>query len=295
MTGLILVWFSVFIILMVLLKWILPGFEKQKRMSDFALEMSKNSNEKFNHSQLTKIMLSQFRKKNIAVRLFGSKSYQMYLALGYTDNYEIYILKSIAKGFFMASVPYLAYLLYPEQRVLLIGIPVLFVIFATASVGKIKKEYGKRQNLLIRDLPNLISKMLIALSSNSPLQNIFIEVSQDKDTSPLLRQMLLRLLANTEKMTIQNAVNLFAIEVDLPIIYDFASIVNIVIEKGFQEAESQLNEIKDGLRELSELSLAEQTSGQHHKITPVLVGGVLIVMVWGGNTFFNIFTLFNSL
>lgn len=257
---------SVFILGYSLLSLLLPGFAQQRKLSTIATLLIKTDQERARMRQNPFILSlsDQVEKKKWLFSILGPQLKTKYDLLGRKESFAIYTAQTILYGLLAAVGGLLRYAMSPEPIYLVLPF-VLFFLVCFLRNQKITKDYAKRQSSLISDLPNLINKMTSALEIGKPLTDIFRKVVAEGD-NPLLSALLKKLLANTEAMPIQEALQIFAKDINLPVIYDFVGVVNIVIEKGFREAEKELNGIKNDLRELRMLSLREQTKGNPGKM-----------------------------
>ncbi|GIO79646.1 hypothetical protein J6TS7_32560 [Paenibacillus dendritiformis] len=134
---------------------------------------------------------------------------------------------------------------------------------------------------------------MIALETGKSFLSVFQQVAEDCD--PLLGEMLKRLIANAQNMPMRDALQLFAKEVDLPVMYDFISVINVGIEKGYKEAVPDLDSIKNDLRELRRLSLVEMTKGNPEKMNIFYTLLICHILIFLFLTFINLFSVLNSL
>lgn len=258
----------------------LPGFERQKRMANLAsmLNMTEVEVKRLQENSLVRSLGDQIKKGNWLDRIFGQQRRVNYEALEMSYSYEYYISKVFLQSLVVLPVP-IFFALATKQMFFLVMGPVLSGLLFYSGLRKIKLKYQERQNRLIRDLPNLISKMIIALEVGQQLTDIFREVSERCD--PLLSKLLKQLIANSNNMPMRSALQIFANEVNLPVMYDFISVVNVIMEKGFHEGEGDLNSIKNDLKELRRLSLIELTKGNPEKMNffyAMMIGHVIVFL-----------------
>ncbi|MMZ63255.1 hypothetical protein D1872_255000 [compost metagenome] len=147
---------------------------------------------------------------------------------------------------------------------LLLALPVVIIVFYLAQLTEIRKEYKKRQDEIVRDLPQLISKMMIALETGKS----FITTLQrlEETSGPRMKRMLVRLNANVRIMKLTDAVDLFAAETDIPVMRDFAAAVKIGVNNGYVEAKKYFDNIKGDLKKLRLAALKDMTRSQPEKI-----------------------------
>lgn len=262
---------------------LLPGFERERKLAHMASLLQKTDSELLMTNQNTVVRsivgkLHGEQGGRLLDRLFGVQRRQMYEKLNKRESYELYMAKILLQSMLFTIIVLLMSAALKEQ-VFVYMAPITFILFIYIGLKGIQDSYKKRQDKLIRDLPNLISKMIAALEVGKPLTVIFKEVSDRCD--PLLADMLKKLLADTNVIPMRDALQRFAKSVDLPVMYDFVSVTNIVMDKGFREAESDLNGIKNDLRELRKLSLHELTKGSPAKMNRfyfIMIGHVLIFL-----------------
>jgi Flp pilus assembly protein TadB len=266
-----------------ILNVVLPGFERERKFAHLASLLQKSDSELLMMKQNSVVRsiigrLHGDRGKRILDRLFGIQRRQMYEKLNKKESYELYMVKILLQSVLFTFIVILMAAALKSQIFLYMA-PITFILFIYAGLRGIQDSYKKRQNKIIKDLPNLISKMIAALEVGKPLTVIFREVSDRCD--PLLADMLKKLLVDANVMPMRDALQRFARSIDLPVMYDFVSVTNIVMDKGFREAESDLNGIKNDLRELRKLSLHERTKGSPAKMNRfyfIMIGHVLIFL-----------------
>ncbi|MEK5163179.1 hypothetical protein NYE69_12680 [Paenibacillus sp. FSL R5-0527] len=285
---------AVVLIVVPLLMLILPGFGRQKKLANVASLLQKSDSELtlMRQNPLIRSFAISMSKRPWLDTIFGKKLRSMYLKLDRKESYELFMAKSIVQSI-LPCVMILALANALDQPIFFVMAPVSVVLFFWVSLNGITRDFKQRKNLLIRDLPNLINKMITALEVGKPLTLIFTEVSER--CGPLLAGMLRKLVADTNIMSMRDALQNFAKQVDLPVMYDFVSVVNIIMEKGFREAEADLNGIKNDLRELRKLSLDELTKGSPTKMNWfyfIMIGHVLIFFFL---TMIKMFSGLNSL
>lgn len=265
---------SLFVLCLLILSLLLPNFSQQKKMKNIATMLLKTEAErdKMMQNQVLVAFTDRLEKKKWFFSL-GAQLKAKFDLLGRSESFALYMTKTIMYSTAAAVIGLVRYVLSPQPIVLALP-PVLFILVWYLRNRNISVQYKKRETKLIADLPNLISKMISALEVGKPLTDIFRKVAAGDN--PLLSGLLKKLLANTEAMSIQDAMLIFAKDVNIPVIYDFVGVVNIVIEKGFTEAEKDLRGIKDDLRELRLLSLQEQTKGNPGKMNAYYIALLLL-------------------
>ncbi|SGI77890.1 Flp pilus assembly protein TadB [Mycobacterium tuberculosis] len=239
------------------------------------------------------IYLEQGLIKGKFIDLVISKKYRQKfnaLELGYT--YERYLAKTILLS--LLVIPLLPLLVVvTEEPLFYLGIPLLGGVFFMLGLREIEVKYRKRQRLLVRDLPNLIDKMISGLEVGTPLVEVFRVVSLQ--SSPLLSKYLKEMITNSNRMSISAALSIFASRINIPVIYDFVRTAQIINDKGFYEAKSELVRIKERLRGLRKQSLQELTSRNPEKMNLyyILVIAHAFVFIFMG--FINVFGLIGQL
>ncbi|WP_268627003.1 hypothetical protein [Paenibacillus alvei] len=260
---------AVVLIVVPVLQLIIPNFKKQKELANIASWLNKSDVElnQLNHGVLVRAfsqkILPLIDEKWSIDRIFGKKLHEKYVSLGKKESYIEYLAILLVKSLIMVPPIILLSIVLKNSLVLLLA-PISIVALFIGYVNQINTLHKTRQSLLIRDLPNLISKMMIALETGNSFTDIFKMVA--KDSSPLLSDMIKRLIANEQIMPMRDALRIFAQEVDLPVMYDFVSVVNVGLEKGYKDAIQDFESIKNDLRELRRLSLIEQTKGNPQKM-----------------------------
>lgn len=263
------------------LRLILPNFERQKMHSDMASIFTKTEDDLKLQKQghLVGAIVRGAAVKKLIDIVSGTSLRNMYSTLGKGESFELHFIKLIFSSVLLGMLPVILYLFKTEPLLLLMS-PLLIGLIFLLGIQRIIKDYKKRQRLLIRDLPRLIDKMISALEVGKPLIDIFTEAAQQKDST--ISHLIKRLIANTNQMPLEDALYLFAEQVDIPVFYDFVSIVNISMSHGFREAEDDLASISVDLQELNRLSIIEQTNANPGKMNiyyVVLLGHVAVLLI----------------
>ncbi|BFH18338.1 hypothetical protein PMJ10TS2_79670 (plasmid) [Paenibacillus melissococcoides] len=275
----------------------LPNFARQKEVASIASFLSKNDADIHQVQNAIVKMFSQqvlprLDQKWGIDRIFGKKLYEKYTSLGRKESFIQYISGLLVKSLIMVP-PVIFLSIVANNALILLLAPIFSIVLFLLYVRDINRLYNQRKNTLIRDLPNLISKMMIALETGKSFLSVFQQVAEDCD--PLLGEMLKRLIANAQNMPMRDALQLFAKEVDLPVMYDFISVINVGIEKGYKEAVPDLDSIKNDLRELRRLSLVEMTKGNPEKMNIFYTLLICHILIFLFLTFINLFSVLNSL
>lgn len=210
--------------------------------------------------------------------IFGKKTRERFRALGRNESYLEYLGMCSFRAIVVSLLVVVLFFLLDMPTLILLS-PVVLIGLMIAQLQDLKNQFKKRQNLLIRDLTNLIGKIVTSLESGKPLPVIFEQVAnQTRVSNPLLSTMLKRLIANSQKMPMREALQIFANEVQIPVMYDFISIVHIAMEKGYSEAVPDFLAIKSDIRNLRRLSLVERTKGNPEKMN--LFYGLIFLIVF---------------
>ncbi|MBA9086495.1 Flp pilus assembly protein TadB [Fontibacillus solani] len=266
------------LVIIPMLQLILPGFERQKRVANIASHFNKTEAEllRLEQNAIVRSFGDRLQRGKWMEFILRKKRRKMYDALGQSSSYEYYMALTILKSFIVTVIP-IFFVMVTKEMFFAVMAPLLGGGLFYLGLRKIKFLYQQRQNQIIRDLPNLISKMCIALEVGQPLAQIFQDVS--KTYNPILSDLLKKLIANSNVMPMTSALQLFAQDVDVPVMNDFISVVNVIMEKGFHEAEADLRSIETALTELRRLSLVELTKGNPEKMNffyMVMIGHVII-------------------
>jgi Flp pilus assembly protein TadB len=281
-------------ILLPIINKIVPNFKFQEEIAQWASLFNKNDAEieRLNQHPLVRSLVAGIEKRNLIDRIAGERLRKMYNGLNKKENFAVYLSKTFFKVLAVSCLPIFMYMLVPN-KIFLIMVPLGVVLFFMAYIYKIKEEYQKRQNILLRDLPELIDKMTSALAAGRPLERIFEDFSDH--CSPILSRMLMNLVANLNTMPMRNALRIFAMEVDYDEMYDFISVVNVIVEKGYHEAESNLQSIKDDLDVLRKKALEEKTKGDPAKFNMVFMVMLTIALVFPFLMLTKLFSAFTAL
>lgn len=289
----ILLFIGVGMITVTVLTLLLPNFQRQKQLASLASWLNKSDVEihSLNQNQMVRLIseniLPRIDKKWSIKFIFGKGFYEKYHKLGRKESYMEYLAQMILKSLMM--VPALFFLAIVAESALLYWlIPASIAVLFYTFLNDINSQYRKRQNQLINDLPNLISKMILALETGKSFTLVFDEVADQ--SKPLLAEMIKKLIANMQIMDRKAALQEFAKDVDLPVIYDFVSVVNVGMDKGYKEAIPDFESIKNDLRELRKLSLIEQTKGNPAKMNLFYVILIAHILVFLFLAFIKIFS-----
>lgn len=293
----ILIFTAVLLMVIPILRIVLPDFSKQKELANIASLLNKSEVElqQLNQGMFVRMLsqgiLPRIDEKWSIDRIFGRKLHEKYLTLGKKESYFEYISGLLVKSLIMVPPVVLLSIVAKNTMVLLLA-PISVSVLFYAYINDINSLYKKRQNSLIRDLPNLISKMMIALEAGKSFTTVFQQVSES--SNPILGDMLKRLIANAESMPMRDALQIFAQEINIPVMYDFVSVVNVGLEKGYKEASEDFLSIKNNLRELRRLSLIEQTKGNPGKMNIFYFTLIVIVLIFLFRCFGNVFAVMNT-
>ncbi|BFH18134.1 hypothetical protein J6TS7_38250 [Paenibacillus dendritiformis] len=274
------------LIIIPVLHLILPNFHRQKHVASIASFLGKSESElrRLNQSSAIRFfserVLPRVDKKWKIDNVFGQKLRERFNSLGREETYLEFLGKCLFQSIVVALlVLTLAVIL--KMPIFYLMAPVILVLSMVAQFNDLHTQFKKRQNLLIRDLPNLIGKMITSLESGKPLVTIFKQVAdQNKYSNPLLSTMLKKLIVNSQKMSMRESLQVFADDVQLPVMYDFISVVHIAMEKGYKEAIPDFEAIKSDLRKLSRTSMIERTASNPGKMNYFYGLLVLFVLVF---------------
>jgi len=281
---------SVLCMVIPMLQLVLPSFQRQRRVAQLASLVNQTEDDRLRSKQNAIIRFMAGRLSDGKRR--ENKRRDMYEKLGRAESFELYFAKAITISLMLGVSSLLMAVIVQEIFFVIAGVSGSMMLM-WMYIRKIKEAYRKRQDELIADLPYLISSMITALEVGKPLNRIFQSVSSS--SGPILSGLLKQLVANMSVLSQKDALLIFAKEVSVPIFYDFISTVNIVAEKGFHEAERDLNGIKNDLRSLNKLALKERTRGNPGKMN-VYYGLVFAhVLVFFVGMVIVMFSAFNSL
>lgn len=268
----ILLFLSVMIITGLALKILLPSFDMEKRYANQAALLQKNHRElrQLKMDPITVMFAERLIPKLLNLRLpvFNGKLRRMYNLLGKENTFEEELADKAVKSL-AGSLPFLVLPFLLDLPVLFLAIPLAVAVFFFAQLGEITKAYKRRQEEITRDLPQLISKMMIALETG---KSFMTTIQRLEETSgPRMKKMLARLNANIRIMKLTDAVDLFAAETDVPVMRDFAAAVKIGVNSGYGEAKKYFDSIKGDLRKLRLAALKEVTRSQPEKIKTLYI------------------------
>lgn len=245
----------------------LPNFSLEKRYASQATSLAK-SNKELNRLKKDPVVLYVAERwipklSNLKIPILNGKLKRMYNLLGNENTFEEELADKAVKSL-IGSLPFLVLPFILDLPALFLAAPAMIVIFFFGQLNEITKDYKRRQAEIIRDLPQLISKMMIALETG---KSFMTTIQRLEETSgPRMKKMLARLNANIRIMKLTDAVDLFAVETDVPVMRDFASAIKIGVNSGYSEAKKYFDSIKGDLRKLRLAVLKDQTRSQPEKI-----------------------------
>ena len=249
----------------VVLQTVIPGFAWQKRYATAAARLLKS------HAELRRMgkdPLSLYVADRLIPRLSARFSMfenarKMYEALGKVYTFEEAMADMAVKSL-IGSIPFVLVPIITQSPAALFGMPVFAAVIFIVQINGIKKSYRQRQREIIKDLPKLISKLMVTLETGRP----FIGALQrlEETSGPRMRKMLGRLNANIQVMGIGRAIDQFAYETGVPVMREFAAAVKVGVNNGYGEAKEHFNAIKNELRELRLAALRETTRSNPEKV-----------------------------
>ncbi|MBY9079581.1 hypothetical protein KIH86_08455 [Paenibacillus sp. HN-1] len=254
-----------------LLHMLLPGFTREKRYATQALLLSKSAAERqrMQYDPITLAVADRLPglEKRLGLGIIG-KLRRMYMVLDKEHSFEMEVagilVKSVIGALPLAVLPFIL-----GAPALLFAIPAGVVLFFALQLNEIPKAYKTRQMEITKDLPQLISKMMIALETG---KSFITTIQRLEETSgPRMKKMLARLNANLRVMNVGAAMDLFAKETGVPVMREFAAAVKIGNNAGYEEAKSYFESIKDELKKLRLVSLKEVTRNQPEKVKRLYV------------------------
>lgn len=268
-----------------LLNAVLPNFAIQKRFEQKAEAVIQSEAERKKQElgafvyYVSRTLIPAINRKVNLESLFGQNIRIMYRMLGTNETFEEKLAKSLRFSLLFAplglTLPWATGITFLYSTAVIL--PVLFFV---AQVLEIKVKYKQRQTEIIRDLPNLIDKMMIALEAGKPFLNTFQQV--EKTSGPRMAAMLKTLIANMQNMKATDAIELFAIETGIPVMREFSTAVRIGLEQGYTEAQERFLIINDKLRFLRKTALEELTRNKPEKMKllyAILVGHALVAVI----------------
>ncbi len=272
-----------------LLHLILPSFEKQKDAERIARLLSNGSTKKavgdIDPEQLHPI------QKFIDV-LIGEEFRKKYNELDREEGFESYLLKMFGVSLLMASTAVLYYFfIVPFTPFLILG-PIAIVVVMWASLDRLTKLVKKREQQILHDLPLLFERMEVALEVGRSMQDIWQEVS--RRCQPPMAKLLKKLITDSiygEREALQT----FADSIRHPTVYSLVSVVNVIRDRGFEEAESALKSIQTDMRSLRRMSLQEKNRTKPALLHVFLIVGIGIDLIFLFLMVGKMFTLMGSL
>lgn len=249
----------------VVLQTVLPGFSWQKRYAVAAARLLKS------HAELRRmgkdpisLYVADRLIPQLSARFSGFENMRkMYEALGRDKTFEEALADMAVKSL-IGAVPFLVLPIITKAPITILAMPLFSILAFFVMLGGIKKSYQKRQREIVKDLPKLISKLMVTLETGRP----FIGALQrlEETSGPRMRKMLGRLNANIQVMGIGRAIDQFAYETGVPVMREFAAAVKVGVHNGYSEAKEHFDSIKNELRELRLAALRETTRSNPEKV-----------------------------
>lgn len=249
----------------VVLQTVLPGFSWQKRYAVAAARLLKS------HAELRRMgkdPISLYVADRLIPQLSARFSVfenmrKMYEALGRDKTFQEALADMAVKSL-IGAVPFLVLPIITKAPITILAMPLFSILAFFVMLGGIKKSYQKRQREIVKDLPKLISKLMVTLETGRP----FIGALQrlEETSGPRMRKMLGRLNANIQVMGIGRAIDQFAYETGVPVMREFAAAVKVGVHNGYSEAKEHFDSIKNELRELRLAALRETTRSNPEKV-----------------------------
>ena len=249
----------------VVLQTVLPGVSWQKRYAVAAARLLKS------HAELRRMgkdPISLYVADRLIPQLSARFSVfenmrKMYEALGRDKTFEEALADMAVKSL-IGAVPFLVLPIITKAPITILAMPLFSILAFFVMLGGIKKSYQKRQREIVKDLPKLISKLMVTLETGRP----FIGALQrlEETSGPRMRKMLGRLNANIQVMGIGRAIDQFAYETGVPVMREFAAAVKVGVHNGYSEAKEHFDSIKNELRELRLAALRETTRSNPEKV-----------------------------
>lgn len=274
--------------IVLLLNWTLPNFKRQRQLAAQAALLTKTSTElrRLRLDPLTRYTADKWMPK-LSPRLGlggASKARKMYEFLGKEHSFE----EELAGYLFKSALGTLPFLILPFilSPVFYLVLPVAFGGFFVWQIAEIKGRYKERQAEIIRDIPDLISKLQMAQETGRPFLQV---ISRLEETSgPRIRPLVKRLNANIQIMKEGEALDLFATETGIPVMREFAAAMKVSINNGYEEAKEHFETIRGDLEALRLVSLREITSNQPEKVNRLLFLIAIFAFIAVGLAFYQV-------
>jgi|GEM_PF-4157806 len=289
---------SALILTFFILQIALPNFNRQKRFAEQArLNLLREDQIQLEQDKVT----SYIEHNIIGVidnrfgldRILGVEFRKKYQLLDKEMSYERFLADAFGKSCIIAAATLVLPYLFEDKLYIAIA-PVALMLSFLFLFKEIDAEYKKRQSEIVKDIPNLIDKMMITLEAGKPFITTFQQI-QRSSSSPRMKKMLNRLIANMGIMRQSDAIEQFARDTGIPEMYQFAVAVKIGIENGYEEAQPYFQSIKHDLRELRKTALEELTRSKPEKIKYLYAILALHAVICVGIAFFEIFKKVNQI
>jgi len=261
----------------VVLQTVLPGFSWQKRYAVAAARLLKS------HAELRRMgkdPISLYVADRLIPQLSARFSVfenmrKMYEALGRDKTFEEALADMAVKSL-IGAVPFLVLPIITKAPITILAMPLFSILAFFVMLGGIKKSYQKRQREIVKDLPKLISKLMVTLETGRPFIGALQRLEETSGprmrkmlgrlNANRMRKMLGRLNANIQVMGIGRAIDQFAYETGVPVMREFAAAVKVGVHNGYSEAKEHFDSIKNELRELRLAALRETTRSNPEKV-----------------------------
>lgn len=262
-----------FLLSLLLLNYLLPGFKKQKELAKRAEELLLTQSQlirKKDGALISFVMdklLPSIEKRFTIDQVLGGGLRKEYNLLQYDVSFEHRIARMFVKAFVatfsFVAIPGLFLLVMPmpfPKGLLLVITVLFFVLIFFAQIQEIRKEYKIRQTEITKDLPLLIDKMIIALEAGRPFIDTIQEV--ERSSGPRMKHMLKKLSADMRFMKPESAIEAFAKSTGLQVMMNFSVAIKIGLNNGFDEAKKFFKSIKKDVNELHRIRIEETTKNK---------------------------------
>lgn len=190
-----------------------------------------------------------------------------------------YVLNGLAGALPLIIVPYLTgfngyFAFYPAGAAALI----------VQQYRKRRKNYGRWQRELVKNLPELIDKLQISFASGRDYLSAFV---QTRENSGYAMRVIIDCLVNDfQTMHPGQALDIFAETINIPVVTKFVSAVKISIDHGYEAAKSYFALIENEVAEIRRVAVEELTKAKPEKVYQLyfllmaLAVGSLLIKGW---------------
>jgi hypothetical protein len=164
----------------------------------------------------------------------------------------------------LGALPILAVPVFTDNWFMVLLYPIFALVILYQECSKIKKDYAKWQQELTRDIPEVIDRLRIGFAAGRDHFSVLQQASQNSGSA--MERVLDHLVQDMKILGAKEALRLFSVDYDLPVMGKLASALTIAIESGYLAAEAYFKNIEAELRSLRQESIELITRAKPEKV-----------------------------